>query len=298
MVEVATLQALLATEPSAFVAARTELAKQLRSDGDRDGADAVKALRRLGVADWALNVAAGEQAELAAAFGDAAADVLDAQAEAMAGRGGGDLRTRLKTLRTRSGELVSAAAAVAERHGQRGVGSSALDIGARLSEIGANRAAIDLLRDGLIGAADPGAADPFGVVGGTRSPDPSPSPAKARKATKAQKSPKAGKPSGGEAAQPNELERRRAERRARADAEQAAKAAASALAAADGALAKSRAVAAKAAGRVADAEARLAEAVEARDAADAALADAEATQRRAADEAERSAAALSAQDTA
>lgn len=307
MVEVATLRTLLATPPADFVAARNDLAKALKADGDRDGSEAVKALRRLGVADWALNVAAGEEPEVAAAFGDAATDVLDAQDEAMAGRGGGgDLRARMKTLRARSADLVAAAAAVAERHGQRGAGSSTIELGSRLGEIGANRAAIDLLRDALLGAADPGVADPFGVVGGA-SPETAPPKARtgraaARGAAKATRAAPAG---GQKAAQAStagrttadvvergELERRRAERRARADAEQAAKTAAASLAAAEAALTKAQAVAAKAAVRVADAEVRLAELVAAREVADAAAVDAADAHRRAEVEAERAAQAL------
>ena len=315
MVEVATLRTLLATVPSEFVAARTEVAKELRASGDRDGAEAVKALRRLGISDWALNVAAGEDPEAAAAFCAAAADVLDAQDDAMAGRGGGELRARMKTLRTRSSDLVAAAAAVAERHGARGAGSSPIEIGTRLGEIAANGAAIDLLRDGLIGAADPGVADPFGVVGTARDAEPAGSasasdrqaapsikssrPSKSRTSSESsapqkKRAAKTASSSDATASQVNELERRRSQRRARADAEQAAKAAAAAVAATETALTKAKAVASKAAGRVADAEARLAEMIAARDAADASVAAAEDAHRQAVVESERAVAAWAA----
>lgn len=50
---------LYAGSPADFVARRDELAKQARSDGDRELATAIKALRRPTVGAWYLNVAAG-----------------------------------------------------------------------------------------------------------------------------------------------------------------------------------------------------------------------------------------------
>lgn len=49
---------LYAGDPGAFVAARDALAKSLRASGDREGAAAVKALRRPSVSAWYVNVAA------------------------------------------------------------------------------------------------------------------------------------------------------------------------------------------------------------------------------------------------
>lgn len=49
---------LFAGDPSGFVAARDALAKSLRAAGDREGAAAVKALRRPSVAAWYVNIAA------------------------------------------------------------------------------------------------------------------------------------------------------------------------------------------------------------------------------------------------
>lgn len=302
MVDTDTLRSLLATLPSEFVARRTEVAEQLRADGDRDGAAAVKALRRLGVADWALNVAAGEDPEAAAGFADAADAVLDAQEEAMAGRGGADLRERLAELRSRTAHLVAAAHAVAERHGQRGSGSSTIDLAARLAEIGANRAAADLLRNGLLGAADPGVADPFGVVadGGERPPRTARTAGTSRRGRAAPTDERhdadADEDDDGGGDRGGELERRRAARRARAEAEAAVQEAAAELAAAEAALDTAAAAEAKAVARVADAERALADAVAARDDTAAARAAAEAARERAAAASEAALAALAALD--
>ena len=104
--------ALFASPPSEFVAARNELAKQLRRDKRREEATAVAALRRPGWDDWALNVTAVEQGADVATFADAASAVRAAQAAAIEGRDGPDVRTTLHDLRTATTVLVRHATAV------------------------------------------------------------------------------------------------------------------------------------------------------------------------------------------
>jgi hypothetical protein len=58
-------------DPSAFVAARDRLAKELKAAGDAEGAAAVKALRRPSVGAWALNRVARTQPGLVAAVVEA-----------------------------------------------------------------------------------------------------------------------------------------------------------------------------------------------------------------------------------
>ncbi len=108
------------------------MAKALRREKRREEATAVAALRRPGWDDWALNVVAAEQPETVDAFTGAAGDVRDAQAAAIEGRDGPDIREALKSLRERSGELVALATDVLGRVGrQPGPG----ELNARLSEV-------------------------------------------------------------------------------------------------------------------------------------------------------------------
>ena len=93
------LRQLYATPPPEFVAARNELVKALRRDKRRDEATAVAALRRPGWDDWALNAVAASDADVVAGFADAAADVRAAQAAAIEGRDGPDIRVALRDLR-------------------------------------------------------------------------------------------------------------------------------------------------------------------------------------------------------
>ena len=100
------LRDLFATPPPDFVAARNEVVKALRKDKARDDATAVAALRRPGWDDWSLNTVATSDPDVVAGFIDAAAQVRDAQAAAIEGRDGPDIRTALRDLRDRSADLV------------------------------------------------------------------------------------------------------------------------------------------------------------------------------------------------
>jgi hypothetical protein len=165
MAEVETLRELMATVPAEFVAARNALAKRLKASGDVDQAAAIVKLRRPGVSDWALNVASA--AVDTEPFVTAARDVLAAQEDAMAGRDATGLRSRLEVLRDRSAEVVAAAHAAAVDRGVTGAGSAPADLGSRLGAIAGNPAALDLLSAGLLGSAEPDAADPFGAADDT-----------------------------------------------------------------------------------------------------------------------------------
>ena len=127
----------------------------------------VSAVRRPGLSDWALDVAAAEHPDEIAELVEAANEVIDAQEAAMEGRDGGDLRIRLKLLRVCTATAAALASGIAERFEQTGAGSSTTDITTRLTEVAGNRNALDLLSRGLLGAEDPGVADPFGLAGPT-----------------------------------------------------------------------------------------------------------------------------------
>lgn len=243
------LQRLFRVPPPEFVAERNKIAKALKADGEKDLAAAVSAVRRPGVSDWALDVTAAEHADDVAELVEAAREVLDAQEAAMDGRDSGDLRIRLKLLRVCTATVANLASGVAARSGQTGSGSSAADITTRLTEIAGNRNALDLLERGLLGAEDPGAADPFGIAAdGTAT----------RRATKrvttakaAERSPAPEEPAGRTAAERKRL------RDEVAHTQKALSAAESAAETARRAVAKQETALAKAEARVADAEARL-----------------------------------------
>jgi hypothetical protein len=97
--------ALFAGPLDSFVARRDALAKELRADGRRDDARAIKAIRKPKRMAWALNVAALKEPAAVEAVAAAVTDAVAAQA------GAGDLRSSLAALR----ETVRNLAAVASR---------------------------------------------------------------------------------------------------------------------------------------------------------------------------------------
>ena len=149
-----------------------EVVKALRKEKRRDEATALAALRRPGWDDWALNVVAAEQPRTVTAFTGAAADVRDAQAAAIEGRDGPDIRDALKSLRDRSAELVGLATDALGRAGrQPGPG----ELNARLAEVAASDTAAAQLRAAILGSGDASPQDLFGEL------EPAPRPAPARK---------------------------------------------------------------------------------------------------------------------
>ena len=157
------------------------MAKALRREKRRDEATAVAALRRPGWDDWALNVVAAEQPETVDAFTRAAGDVRDAQAAAIEGRDGPDIREALKTLRERSGELVALATDALGRVGREpGPG----ELNARLSEVAGSETGAAQLRAGILGSGDAAPQDLFADLEPASHPAPRPKPAKAKDAAK------------------------------------------------------------------------------------------------------------------
>lgn len=79
-------------KPGDFVAARDELAKRLKAEGDRHASAEVKRLRRPTVVAWALNQVARSRPDDVAALIEAGAEVRRAQADALSGGHGDELR--------------------------------------------------------------------------------------------------------------------------------------------------------------------------------------------------------------
>lgn len=103
------IDALYAASPDDFVAARDALARALRADGDREGAAAVRALRKPTRAAWAVNAAVRERPQAAGELADAARRLQDVQQEVLAG---GD-PTLLRAADARAREAVDALAGAA-----------------------------------------------------------------------------------------------------------------------------------------------------------------------------------------
>lgn len=106
------LDELYREHPEGFVARRAQLVKDLRAAGDRDEADRVKKLRRPTVAAWLINRTALDSPEQLEEFAEASAQLEDAQARALEGKGQGAAEWRAAGARER--EAADAVVDVAE----------------------------------------------------------------------------------------------------------------------------------------------------------------------------------------
>jgi hypothetical protein len=102
-----------------FTAARDTLAKRLRSDGRREEADAVAALRKPSVAAWAANQAIRSQPAAARELWAAGDALTKAHSRVVAGRRGAGDALREATARERAAlrALVEAAAGLLDHRG-------------------------------------------------------------------------------------------------------------------------------------------------------------------------------------
>src|SRR5205809_4596366 len=110
--DVAGVDELFDVDLAEFVARRDALVKQLKADGDKDSAAAVKALRKPSAVAWAVNHVARHAAKEIAALVAAAGDVRAAQARAVQGKDDGTLRTATQTWRAHVRAMGDRAAAV------------------------------------------------------------------------------------------------------------------------------------------------------------------------------------------
>jgi hypothetical protein len=109
--------------PEEFTPARDQLAREATEAGDREGAKAIKALRRPTVAAWAVNAAVHRQPELVAGLLETAARLRTAQRRAASGVAAQDFREasaerrRLVRLLTEEAQAVLAEAGrAADQH--------------------------------------------------------------------------------------------------------------------------------------------------------------------------------------
>jgi hypothetical protein len=151
-IDVSTLRELYTTPPAQFVAARTRLVKERRAAKEREAATALGKLRKPALVDWALNVVAAEHGKDVAAFLDAAGAVREAQAAAIEGRTGPDVRGALRDLRDHSGQVLGLAQEVLSGAG-RDAAAETGSVAGRLTEISASSDASAQLAASVLGSA-------------------------------------------------------------------------------------------------------------------------------------------------
>jgi hypothetical protein len=103
-----------------FVLQRDALAKQLRADGDRDAASAVKALRKPTAGAWALNQAVRRRREETGALLAAGERLRAAHQALLSGGGRDELREAMGQQRALSNVLADCAEAIASETGKSG----------------------------------------------------------------------------------------------------------------------------------------------------------------------------------
>jgi hypothetical protein len=154
---------LFTVPPGEFVAARNQLVKELKKAGERDQASAVAAWRRPSNTDWALNVVAQDDADDITAFLDAADAARAAQAAAIEGRPGEDLRTAVGGLRDATARLARSAEQVLARIGKTTTADVAA-VTSRLAEVATNPDLGSQLREHRLGSGAVEAHELFGAL--------------------------------------------------------------------------------------------------------------------------------------
>ena len=252
--------------PDEFVAARNALVKQLKADGHSEQAAEVAKLRRPAPADWALNVVAHDQPEVVERFLHAAEAGRAAQAAAVEGRAGEDLRGAVGELRAATARLAQAAGKVLSK-----AGKAAGAVPGRLGEVASSSVLGEQLARYRLGFGGDD-VDTDALFAGLELPATTaekPAPA-ARPSSKGNAS--KGKASKGKTATTTDArQEREAERARRAERREREKE----LAAAERVQAAARAAVDRVSARLATAEAEVAKAQAALDGAEQRLADAE-----------------------
>ena len=157
---------LFAAELTQFIASRDALVKQLKSDGDKAAAAAVKALRKPSAVAWAVNQVVRREPDDIAALIAAGQAVRDAQAKAVQGKDDGGLRTAARDWRARIHGMATAAARIAGDQYRD-------DAAATFEAASADGALAEVLKAGrLVAAIEPTG---FGLAG---MPDPPERPAR------------------------------------------------------------------------------------------------------------------------
>lgn len=145
------VRALFATAPDDFVAARNDLVSTLKRDDRRGDATTVAGLRRPSWIDGALNRTATTAPEPVAEFVEAARAARRIQHADAEGRRTASLADALRSVRAAQGRLAKVANAALVELGRK---ADLAGVTARLAQIGADPAGLDLLRAGVLGIGD------------------------------------------------------------------------------------------------------------------------------------------------
>jgi len=168
------IERLFGLAPQEFVAARDELARRLRNDGDAAAAKRVAGLRRPTVAAWAVNRAARRRPELVTDLIEAGERLRQAQRRALSGLRGGALRTAGAERRVAIERLLAEAADVLEESG-RSPEAHRDAIAATLQAASVDETAAAAVRAGTLDR-EVAAPSGFGEVAGLQLVQPAPEP--------------------------------------------------------------------------------------------------------------------------
>jgi hypothetical protein len=136
--------------PEEFVAARDELARRLRREGDAEAAATVKALRRPPLSAWAVNrLARGDGPGLGPLLA-AGERLRAAHGAALAGEGADELRAAAKAEHEAVAALVEAATGLLREAGHPATDATRDRIAATLHAAAASPEAADLVRSGRL----------------------------------------------------------------------------------------------------------------------------------------------------
>jgi hypothetical protein len=173
--------------PEEFIAARDQLRRRLRQEGDREGAERVRGLRRPTVAAWAVNQVARDRPELVQALQAAGDRLRQAQRRAVSGLRDSGLRAAAAERRTLLEQLVKVATGVLEQAG-RAAEPHRDAIAASFEAASVDADAASAVRGGTLGH-ELAVPSGFGDVGGLElvpamppAPEPEPEPRRGRAA--------------------------------------------------------------------------------------------------------------------
>ena len=138
--------------PDAFVAARDELARRLRREGDAEAARRVKALRRPPLSAWAVNRLARDRGPGLDALLAAGERLRAAHDAALAGEGAAELRAAARDEREAVAGLVQAALELLRKAGHPATDTTRERVAATLHAAAASPEAADLVRHGRLTA--------------------------------------------------------------------------------------------------------------------------------------------------
>ena len=153
MRELAAAQAgdeLFGLPPEEFVAARDELARRLRREGDAEAAKQVKALRRPPLSAWAVNRLARERGRALGPLLAAGERLRAAHQAALAGEGAAELRSAAKAEREAVAGLVETALELLREAGHPTTDATRDRVAATLHAAAASPEAADLVRNGRL----------------------------------------------------------------------------------------------------------------------------------------------------